>query len=102
MDMNAWRISAPWSIGAGVLGAEVFLPPVVRSRSYVSVGVELDDGVPGKDGSVQARDDEATGGNSDRAVAVLHDREAAPLVDPNRLSRVEISGGPDEWPGPHD
>jgi hypothetical protein len=65
----------------GEFGAEVFLPPVKRPRGHISVGVELKDAVPGKDGPEQAGDDEAIGGNSDRAVAVLHDREAAPHVD---------------------
>jgi hypothetical protein len=33
---------------------------------------------------------------------VLHHRKAARKVDLDRLSGVEIGGGPDEWPGPED
>jgi hypothetical protein len=89
-------------LGAGKLGAEIFLRPVDRPRNHISVGVELDDGAPVKDGAKQAREDGAMGGDSDRAVAVFHHREAAREVDRDRLSSVEIGGGPDEWPGPED
>jgi hypothetical protein len=56
----------------GELGAEVFRP-ARRPRGHISVGVELNDAVPGKDGPEHGREDGAIGRDSDRAVAVLHD-----------------------------
>src|SRR6266513_6439310 len=66
-ERECQRLSQISRLRSGEFGAEVHLPPVERSRGHISVGVELNDAMSGKNRSEQAGDDETVGGNSDRA-----------------------------------